>query len=82
MAQVNEVTAERQCLEDNIYHLKSEVVAASTSLSEALDQLEKEKAAAVSSHCSLALAQIAEFPKYIFPHSFPIFLSDLPKFLA
>ena len=48
MAQVNEITAERQCLEDTVYRLKREGVAASTSLSEALDQLEKEKAAAVS----------------------------------
>ena len=51
MAQVNEITAEKQCLQDTIYHLKGEVVASSTSLSEALDELEQERAAAVSSHC-------------------------------
>lgn len=60
MAQVNEITAEKQCLQDTIYHLKDEVVASSTSLSEALDELEQERAAAVSSHF-LALAQMYVF---------------------
>lgn len=48
MSQVSELTSERHRLEDTIYRLKREAVTSSTSLTEALEQLDKEKTAAVS----------------------------------
>lgn len=48
LSQVSETTAEKHRLEDTIYRLRSEGEASSTSLTEALEQLEEEKAAAVS----------------------------------
>ena len=48
LSQVSELTSEKHRLEDTIYRLKSEAVTSSTNLSEALEQLEKEKTATVS----------------------------------
>ena len=48
LAQVSETTAEKHRLEDTVYRLKSEGMASSASLKEALEQLEKEKSATVS----------------------------------
>lgn len=63
LAQVSEVTAEKHRLKDTIFRLKSERIASSTSLTEALDQLEKEKAAAVSNwwHYALTLQHYTSF---------------------
>lgn len=74
LAQVNEIAAERQCLEDTVYHLKREGVAASTALSEALDQLEKEKATAVSNVMVLYALMLHFFPHLIFPSLPPLSL--------
>ena len=48
LSEVSEITSEKHRLEDTIYRLKSEGMASRTSLKEAMEQLEKEKAAAVS----------------------------------
>ena len=48
MEQVSSATAEKHRLEDTICRLKSEAMASATSLSDTLEQLEREKEATVS----------------------------------
>lgn len=52
MQQVSTTTAEKHRLEDTICRLKTEALASATSLSDTLEQLEREKKAAVSDYAT------------------------------
>ena len=54
MEQVSSTTAEKHRLEDTICRLKSEAMASATSVSEAMELLEREKETAVSTHYTTA----------------------------
>ena len=54
MEQVSSTTAEKHRLEDTICRMKSEAMASATSVSEAMELLEREKETTVSAHTTVS----------------------------